>query len=114
VAVAVSAIDTGNDINPTSESVAVAVSATGALNVEGATSGESVAVAASSTGALNVDAATLGESVAVAVSAKTELNTTSKEILSTPDAASEILALYIAPPKEENGDWENAVIPNIH
>ena len=36
-----------------------------------------------------------------------------EEVLSTPDAVSEMLALYTAFPKEENGDWENAVMPNI-
>jgi hypothetical protein len=36
-----------------------------------------------------------------------------EEVLSTPDAVSEMLALYTAFPKEENGDCENADIPNI-
>jgi hypothetical protein len=99
VAVAVSAIDAGNNINPTSESVAVAVSATGALKVDAATLGESVAVAVSATGALNVDAATLGESVAVAVSDKAARKTANPKIASVAVAVSAITAAYITPPK---------------
>jgi hypothetical protein len=79
--------------------VAVAVSSTGALNVDAATLGESVAVAVSSTGALNVDASTLGESVAVAASAKTERKAARLKNASVAVAVSSITAAYITPPK---------------
>jgi hypothetical protein len=77
----------------------VAVSATGALNVDAATLGESVAVAVSATGALNVDAATLGESVAVVVSAIDAGNNINPTSESVAVPVSSIATAYITPPK---------------